>query len=34
MGVTRGFAIKKFSGSATRFGVNRTIIKNRVRVIR
>lgn len=33
-GVTRGFAIKKFSGSVRRFGRNRTMVKNRDREIR
>jgi len=29
MGVTRGFAIRKFSGSVRRLGVNRMIIMNK-----
>lgn len=33
-GVTRGFAIRKFSGSVNRFGRNRTIVMNRVNVIK
>lgn len=33
MGVTRGFAMRKFSGSASMLGINRIIIMNRVRLI-
>lgn len=33
-GVTRGLAIRKFSGSVSRFGVNRTMVKNRDNEIR
>jgi len=33
IGVTSGLANKKFSGSVMRFGVNKTIIINRVRAI-
>lgn len=32
-GVTKGFAIKKFSGSVSKFGMNRIMIMNRDSVI-
>lgn len=34
IGVTRGFAIKKFSGSVSKLGRNRTIVMNKHSVIR
>jgi hypothetical protein len=34
MGVTKGFAIKKFSGSAKRLGKNRIIVINKDRAIK
>lgn len=33
MGVTRGFAIKKFSGSASRLGINKMIVMNAASLI-
>jgi hypothetical protein len=32
IGVTNGFAIRKFSGSVNRFGINRMIIMNKDRL--